>query len=232
MTSAGLGPLKPVLAALLLPPMPFLALALAGAGLARRRPRVARAMVVLACVGVWLGCCVAPARWVEQAWLAPPPPLDAAARAALRARAAAGAPIAIVVLGGGVNPDAAEYGGADLASASLLRLRYGVWLGRATGIPVGASGGVGWGPDGAIQAEASRMAEIARDEYGAPLRWVETASRDTHENAIDTRESGSRSRPTKPRRIASASFSGCSSAVRPTCMTGTPCTGSIAGSER
>jgi uncharacterized SAM-binding protein YcdF (DUF218 family) len=187
MTSSGLGPLKPVLAALLLPPMPFLVLALAGAALARRRPGGARALVVLGCVGVWLGCCVGPARWVEQSWLALPPPLDAAARAALRARAAAGAPIAIVVLGGGISPDAPEYDGADLASSSLFRLRYGVWLGRETGIPVAASGGVGWGPQGVkLQPEASRMAEIARAEYGLPLRWIEPASRDTHENAIDT----------------------------------------------
>ncbi len=187
LTAAGLGSLKPVLTALLLPPAPFVALALAGAGLARARPRTARALVVVACVGVWLSCCVAPARWVEEHWLQLPPPLDAAARAQLKARAAAGEPLAIVVLGGGLNPSALEYGGADLAAPSLFRLRYGVWLGRETGIPVGASGGVGWGSTGdAIQPEASRMAEIAQREYGAPLRWVEPASRDTHENALFT----------------------------------------------
>ena len=30
------------------------------------------------------------------------------------------------------------------------------------------------------------MAEVARDEFGLTLRWVEPASRDTHENAVDT----------------------------------------------
>jgi hypothetical protein len=30
------------------------------------------------------------------------------------------------------------------------------------------------------------MAEIAQAEYGAPLRWVEATSRDTHENAVNT----------------------------------------------
>ena len=184
LTAAGLGSLKPVLTALLLPPAPFVVLALADAGLARARPRTARALVIVACLGVWLCSCVAPARWVEETWLRVPPPLDAAARAQLKARAAAGEPIAIVVLGGGLNPSAPEYGGADLAAPSLSRLRYGVWLGRETGIPVGASGGVGWSSMGdAIQAEASRMAEIAQHEYGTPLRWIEPASRDTHENA-------------------------------------------------
>ena len=187
LTSSGLGQLKPVLSALLLPPAPFLVLALAGACLARRRPRAARWLVVLACAGVWLGSCVGAARWVEESWMTLPAPLSAAQRAQLKARAAAGEPLAIVVLGGGVDPLAPEYGGADLGHLSLLRLRYGLWLGRQTGIPVAASGGVGWGPSSAgIQPEASRMAEIAQAEYGAPLRWVEATSRDTHQNAVNT----------------------------------------------
>ena len=186
LTSSGLGSLKPVLSALLLPPAPFLLLALAGAGLARRHPRTARGLIVLACLGAWVCSCVAPARWVEATWLSLPPPLDAAQRAQLKARAAAGEPIAIVVLGGGVNPSAPEYASADLASPSLFRLRYAIWLGRQTGLPVGASGGVGWGPTGtAVQPEATRMAEIAQGEYGMPLRWVEATSRDTHENAVN-----------------------------------------------
>ena len=186
-TSAGLGQLKPVLSALLLPPVPFLALGLAGAGLVRRRPRAARWLVALACLGTWLCSCIAPARWVEDSWLALPAPLDADQRARLKARAASGEPMAIIVLGGGVNPLAPEYGSADLAGASLFRLRYGLWLGRQTGIPVGGSGGIGWGASTpGLQPEASRMAAIAESEFGAPLRWVESASRDTHENAVDT----------------------------------------------
>ncbi len=186
LTSSGLGQLKPVLAALLLPPTPFLALALAGAGLMRRRPRAARGLVVLACLGTWLCSCVGAARWVEESWLALPP-LDAAQRAQLKARGAAGEPVAIVVLGGGLYHLAPEYDHADLASASLLRLRYGVWLARETGIPLAASGGVGWGAfDPSVQGEASLMAEIAPAEYGMPLRWIEATSRDTHENAVNT----------------------------------------------
>jgi uncharacterized SAM-binding protein YcdF (DUF218 family) len=187
LTSAGLGALKPVVAALVLPPVPFLALAIAGAGLARARPRAGRWLVALACIGIWLGCCSGAARWVDESWLGLPSPLDAAQRAALKARAAAGAPLAIVVLGGGMVADAREYGGGDLAGVSLRRLRYGIWLGRQTGIAVAASGGLGWAQPGTpAPAEASRMAEIARDEYGLPLRWVESSSRDTHENAVNT----------------------------------------------
>ena len=187
LTSSGLGQLKPVLSALLLPPTPFLVLGLAGAGLTRGRPRTARVLIVLACIGAWLSSCVGAARWVEESWLSLPAPLDAAQRLQLKARAGAGEPVAIVVLGAGVYPLAPEYGSADLTSPSLFRLRYGLWLGRQTGIPVAASGGVGWGTSRpGTQPEASRMAEIAQAEYGAPLRWVETTSRDTHENAVNT----------------------------------------------
>ncbi len=187
LTSAGLGAVKPVVAALLLPPTPFLALALAGAGVARARPRTGRWLVVLGCLGIWLGSSVGAARWVQACWLPATAPLDAGQVAQLRARAAAGAPIAIVVLGGGMDADAAEYGGADLRGVSLERLRYGLWLSRRTGIPVAASGGLGWAQaGGAATPEATRMAQIAQDEFGLPLRWVEPDSRDTHENAVDT----------------------------------------------
>jgi uncharacterized SAM-binding protein YcdF (DUF218 family) len=187
LTSSGLGSLKPALAALVLPPVPFIALAFAGAWAARARPRTGRWLVLVACLGIWLGSCAGAARWVEASWLDEPVPLDPAQRAQLKNRAAAGEPLAIVVLGGGMDGIALEYGSATLANASFARLHYGLWLGRQTGIPVGASGGRGWAaPDPAIPAEATKMAEIAQADFGAPLRWVETASRDTHENAVNT----------------------------------------------
>lgn len=187
LTSSGLGALKPVLSALVLPPTPFVVLALAGAGLARARPRTGRALVGLAAVGVWLGCCAGAAQWVEGAWLDEPAALGAAQRAALKTAAEAGESMAIVVLGGGMDRTPSEYSQPDLGNASLARLRYGVWLGRQTGIPVGATGGRGWASsDPAVPPEAARMAEIARTELGSPLRWTENDSRDTHENAVDT----------------------------------------------
>ena len=187
MTAAGLGALKPALSAVVLPPVPFLVLACAGVALARRHPRASRWLVAVGCAGAWFSCCSGVARRVEQAFLDEPAPLAAAQRAGLKARAAAGQSLAIVVLGGGLDERQAEYASPDLGNASLRRLRYGVWLGRETGIPVAASGGKGWtAADAAVPAEATRMAEVARDEFDVPLRWVETASRDTHENAIDT----------------------------------------------
>jgi uncharacterized SAM-binding protein YcdF (DUF218 family) len=187
LTAAGLGSLKPAISALVLPPVPFLGLALAGAGLARARPRASRWLVAVACAGAWLSCCSGAARWVEDSFIDEPAPLDAPHRAELKSRAELGDRLAIVVLGGGMDSGALEYGGADLNGASLMRLRYATWLARQTGIPVAASGGTGWGSaDRSIAPEATRMAAVARDEFGVPLRWTETTSRDTHENAANT----------------------------------------------
>ena len=187
LTSAGLAALKPVLSALVLPPVPFIALALVGAGATRARPRTGRWLVVLACVGTWLCACTGFARWLEAAALDEPTPLDAAARAGLKARETAGQPLAIVVLGGGVDQTAPEYGRPGLGKEAYERLRYAVWLGHQTGVPILASGGRGWGaPDAAIPPEATLTAELARDELATPLRWTEGTSRDTHENAVDS----------------------------------------------
>ena len=187
LTSAGLGALKPVLSALVLPPVPFIALALVGAGVTRARPRLARWLVCVACIGLWLSSCIGVARWIEEGWLDEPAPLGAGERGNLKARAATGEPLAIVVLGGGVDQPAPEYGSPNLGKDAYERLRYAVWLSRETGIPILASGGRGWAASSASNPpEALRTAELAKAELGTPLRWTETTSRDTHENAVNS----------------------------------------------
>jgi uncharacterized SAM-binding protein YcdF (DUF218 family) len=186
LTSIGAGGLKPVLAEFVLPPVPLLALALAGAWQARARPRLARTLVALACVALWLASCSGAAEWIERHALDEPPALGPAERAALKAEAAAGGRAAIVVLGGGVDRSAPEFGESTLAQVALARLRYGVWLSRETGIPLAASGGRGWAATGDGTPEAEVMARAAQSEFGHPLRWVEARSRDTRENAANT----------------------------------------------
>ena len=186
--SVGLASAKPYVVAIVLPPVPLIVLALVGAWLLARKRRGGWVAVVPACVGLWLAGCDGFALWIERAVLHAPPALDADSRAALRARAARQRDLAIVVLGGGVVPRAPEYGGADsLGTASLERLRYGLWLGRDTGIPVAMSGGLGWIQlDSHAAGEATIGQRIARDEFGAALRWQESGSRDTRENAQHT----------------------------------------------
>jgi uncharacterized SAM-binding protein YcdF (DUF218 family) len=171
---------KPVLTALLLPPVPWLLLMLVGARLILSRRGLGWSLVVLSAVLIWLSGCVAVAQWMSYALLQPPVALSAQRVQALRA--SANPATASGVLGGGLEPLAPEYGTANLAYQSLERLRYGVWLGRQTGLPVAFSGGVGWAQPDAMP-EARIAANIAATEFGRPLRWVEDQSRDTRENA-------------------------------------------------
>ncbi len=172
---------KPVLGTLLLPPVPFLVLVLAGARLMFRRRALAWLLVLLGCVGIYLSCTMAIGVLLTEGMLHPPPALGTAQLADLKR-----APrTAIMVLGGGRRSLAPEYGISTLKPRSVERLRYGIWLGRETGLPVGFSGGIGYGA-GPGATEAAIAARIAEREFGRPLRWTETDARDTRENAFKT----------------------------------------------
>jgi uncharacterized SAM-binding protein YcdF (DUF218 family) len=175
---------KPALGALLLPPVPFLLLVLVGARLILPRRGWGWALVLLGVAGVWLSACTGAGRAMEQLLLRVPPALTLGRIAQLKAESAAGS-TAIVVLGGGVEDFAPEYGVSSLSFASLERLRYGLWLGGKSGLPVAFSGGVGWA-DRQSAPEAEVAAGIAAQEFGHPLRWTEAQSRDTQENARNT----------------------------------------------
>ncbi len=177
----GLSGWKPVLATLLLPPVPLLLLVLVGARLMRRRRWLGWLVTLLACAGLWLCSTTALGEALTQGLLRPPPPLTEAARNELRKAPGT----AIVVLGAGRRALAPEYGVSALKPLTLERLHYGLWLARETGLPVAFSGGVGHGsPPGASEAEIA--ARIAERELRQPLRWLEGDSRDTRENAIRT----------------------------------------------
>ena len=185
---AGLAAYKPFLTAWLLPPVPMLVGVLVGALLMRRRPWLGGSLVVASVSAIWLGGCIGFASILERQLLDVPPAIGAERLAALKAAAARKAgptAIAVVVLGGGREDYAPEYGGANLTWGSLERLRYGVRLARAVGAPLAFSGGIGWAQRGG-PTEASVAAGIAESEFGVPMRWIEDASRDTRENAWRT----------------------------------------------
>lgn len=174
---------KPVLTALLLPPVPLLLLVLIGARLILPRRGLGWTVIVVAVLGLWFSACTGVAQLLSRFALHPPAALSQARIQALKAEPAGRT--AIIVLGGGLEPYAPEYGVSNLRYASLERLRYGIWLGRETGLPVGFSGGVGWA-QGDSKPEARIAEQIAATEFGRPLKWVEDDSRDTHENAART----------------------------------------------
>ncbi len=87
---------------------------------------------------------------------------------------------AIVVLGGGRRPDTPELGGDTLAANSLERIRYAALLHKRTGLPLMVSGG---SAQGRCPSEAELMAAALVHEFGVPVRWMESNSRNTLENA-------------------------------------------------
>lgn len=161
--------LKKLLAVLALPPvLPLLPIVL-GLLVLRRRPRLGAA---LAWAGVALAVLLITPSSVG--WLVARVEYPAALDASQAHTAQA-----IVVLGAGKRSHAPEFGGETVNRLALERLRYAAMLARQTRLPVLASGGAPAGDT----PEALLMERVLRDEYGVPPRWVETASRDTRENA-------------------------------------------------
>jgi uncharacterized SAM-binding protein YcdF (DUF218 family) len=163
---------RAVLKTLVLPPTGPLLVALVGLCLLRARPRLGRALAWLG-VGGLLALSIPIVALTLHRSVDQSPVLDPA-----QARDAQ----ALVILGSGVRRHAAEWGGDTLGPRTLERVRYGARLARSTGLPVLVSGGsVGGGA-----SEARLMRECLEQEFGVPVRWMENASRNTHQNAVDT----------------------------------------------
>ncbi len=93
---------------------------------------------------------------------------------------------AIVVLGGGRYARASEYGDTDAVNeATLARLRYAAWLQRRTGLPILVTGGA---PFGEQAGEALLMQAALEEDFQIRPKWAETRSRNTHENAMFSKE--------------------------------------------
>ncbi len=93
---------------------------------------------------------------------------------------------AIVLMGGGRNTSAAEYEHRDVPNRyTLERIRYTAYLYRHTGLPILVTGGRVF--DANRPAEAELIRDVLRDDYRIPVRWLETASRNSRENAEHSR---------------------------------------------
>jgi uncharacterized SAM-binding protein YcdF (DUF218 family) len=164
--------LRLIVTSLVLPPGGPIVLVLLGVLAWRRWPRFGRALAAVGAATLWLASLPIVANALVTA-LGGAKPLDAdAARQA----------DAIVILGGGVRPEALEYDGDTLGRLTLERVRYGAWLARQTGLPVLVTGGA---PEPGVRAEADLMREALEREYGLPVRWADARARNTRENAAN-----------------------------------------------
>lgn len=95
-------------------------------------------------------------------------------------------PQAIVVLGSGRNLNVPEYtGGESTSLAGIERLRYAAHLHRATGLPILVTGG---SPLPEKRSEAELMRDVLEQEFQVPVKWMETESHTTWQNAQFTDE--------------------------------------------
>ncbi len=169
-----------LLTLLLLPPVPLLLLLALGAGLLRKHRRTGRTLLVLGFLALWLSYTEGAAQWLGLRVLHRPAALEPQQIAELRAEQASRHDVAVLVLGAGALPWVPEYGRAELKPLSLERLRYGVWLSRQLDAPLGFTGGVGFRQ---VASEAELAQRTVVEDYGSTLRWVESRSQDTRQNA-------------------------------------------------
>ena len=147
--------LKTVLGHLILPPAGPLLLAAVGVFLINRRPRLARACLILALGSIWL--------------LSTPAVSDALtdlaeSYPALDLRNAAGAQAIVILGGGGQRAFAPEYDGPAAGPLLLERLSYGAYLARKTGLPILVTG---------FKVEAAAMRATLSRNFEIDPRWVD-----------------------------------------------------------
>ena len=160
--------LKTLLKSVLLPPAGPLLLAIVGALMIGRRPRLAKVCLILGLGSLWL--------------LSTPVVCDALAGAAeqfpaLDLRSAAGAQAIVVLGGGGERASAPEYGGPAAEPVLLERLGYGAYLARNTGLPILVTG---------FRIETAAMRATLLRNFDIDARWADDEAHDTFENATNS----------------------------------------------
>ncbi len=86
---------------------------------------------------------------------------------------------AIVVLGGGLQTGATDYGGETVNPIVLPRLRSAARLAARTKLPILVAGGR---PLRSKSVEADQMADVLERDFHTPVRWKEKQSVDTQDN--------------------------------------------------
>jgi uncharacterized SAM-binding protein YcdF (DUF218 family) len=157
--------IKALLKTLILPPMGPLSLAVVGLLLLKRRPAVARALLIMGLGSLWL--LSTPVVGDVLTGLAERyPPLDW--------RRAADAQAIVILGGGGQRRFAPEYAGPAAEPVLLERLSYGAFIARKTGLPVLVTG---------FKIEAGAMQATLQRNFAIEPRWIDDQAYDTFQNA-------------------------------------------------
>ena len=173
---------RPILATLALPPAAPLLLAGFGWLIGRRQRLLGSLLVLSGLVSLWLLACNAVAIGLSQTLLRP---VYALPPATVSEHLQDQKVQAIVVLGGGVYAHVPEYDGPLPSTATAVRVQYGAWLARQSGLPLAFAGGLGWASAGDADhpSEAQAVQNMLQRAGSPPARWLDGTSRDTVENA-------------------------------------------------
>lgn len=163
---------------LILPPGGFIFLSVLGLVLMRRNQRLGFYMTTTG-LGLMYVACLPATAFLLMSWIEPASALSVN-QITHNAMQTGKQPQAIVILGAGRRYHAPEYAGDIPNAFALERIRYGVWLARRTLLPVLVTGGLGAKYS---LSEAEIMKKVIESEYALPVRWIETESRTTYENA-------------------------------------------------
>jgi uncharacterized SAM-binding protein YcdF (DUF218 family) len=162
--------LKPLLSTLVLPPAGPLLLLVLGVFVWKiaRKAKLGAGLIVTGFVLLWLLSCQSVAVKLN-AWLLKSYPVATAELAnSFNAQA-------IVILGGGIQLETAEYQQmAQISATAATRLRYGAWLSKQTRLPLAYSGG---------QTEALGAANYLKSFDLPVVKWLGNQSSDTADNA-------------------------------------------------
>jgi len=176
--------LSKLIAQLLLPPAGLLLLA--AIGLMARRKGWGRALLLASLATLWLLSLGSVRDTLTRPLEYRSPALSAQSIAGL-ARETEGS-TAIVLLGGGIQEQAVEYGGANrLQPSAMIRTVYAAWLARQTGLPVYASGGRPLSDASESEGEVMRR-QLLEFGLGSEKIHAEQTSENTWQNATHMRQ--------------------------------------------
>ena len=171
---------KPYITAIVFSPTLLLVAIAAGICLSFKKQKLGKSIAIFSTALLWIFSTPAFNVWLTHNSLTQYKPTNAQELKAQGVQA-------IVVLGGGVEtgqPDGIQ----QLQATALDRLRYGIELSRKTGIPVMVTGGKGWGAKAGSENEAEISSRVAREVFQFEIKWTESESRDTQENASNSKQ--------------------------------------------